>query len=68
VLTLDRNSEVIFGYATGLHENKAVQYKIWAPTEHMLWDCGKLQKTLIDLTSSCILTVSYQPGLQIREM
>jgi len=50
-LNLDLNSEVSFGRATGIHENKAVQYKIWAPAGHMFWDCGKLQKTLIDLVS-----------------
>jgi hypothetical protein len=35
----------------GLREKHEVQHGIWVPTQHLLWDQGKPQKTLIDLAS-----------------
>jgi hypothetical protein len=33
----------------GLHVKHAVQYGIWVPTHHLLWDQGKPWKTLFEL-------------------
>jgi hypothetical protein len=33
----------------GLHVKHAEQRGIWVPTQHLIWDQGKPQKTLIEL-------------------
>jgi hypothetical protein len=33
----------------GLHGKHTVQRGIWVPTQHLVWDQGKLEKTLIKL-------------------
>jgi hypothetical protein len=35
----------------GLHVKHTEQRGIWVPTQHLLWDQGKPQKTLIELAS-----------------
>jgi hypothetical protein len=46
VVSLTTPLNFLFG---GLHEKHAVQRGIWVPTQHLLWDQGKLRKTLIEL-------------------
>jgi hypothetical protein len=36
----------------GLHVKHTVQRGICVPTQHLLWDQGKLRKTLIELAGS----------------
>jgi hypothetical protein len=33
----------------GLHVKHVVQRGIWVPTQHLLWDQGDSQKTLLEL-------------------
>jgi hypothetical protein len=43
------NSNLISMALEGPHGKQAVQYGIWVPTQHLLWNQGKPQKTLIEL-------------------
>jgi hypothetical protein len=55
----------------GLHVKHVVQCGIWVPTEHLLWDQGKPQKTLIELAGhrTFRMQTDLQPavGHEIRE-
>jgi hypothetical protein len=36
----------------GLHPKLAVKHGIWVPTQHLPWERGKPQKTLIELEAN----------------